>query len=58
MRIARRLAAAAALLSTTAAALAHQGHGAAGAHWHPSDTAGFVFVAVLAGIAIWLSRKG
>jgi hypothetical protein len=57
MRVGRRLAATAAFLSTTTTAIAHQGHGAAGVHWHATDTAGFVAVAVLAGVAIWLSRK-
>ncbi|MES2939028.1 MAG: hypothetical protein V4864_15185 [Pseudomonadota bacterium] len=38
-------------------ALAHPGHGVASEiHWHPSDTYGFVVVAVLAGVALWLSR--
>ena len=46
------------LLSLAAgAAHAHPGHGAAQPwHWHASDTAGFLAVAVLAGLAIWLSR--
>jgi hypothetical protein len=51
-----RLAAAAATLATTTATLAHEGHGLAGSHWHPTDTAGFAFVALLAGLAIWFSR--
>jgi hypothetical protein len=50
-----RLAAAAALLAT-ATAWAHDGHGLAGSHWHPTDTAGFAVVALLAGLAVWLSR--
>ena len=51
-----KLAAAAALFATTTATLAHEGHRLAGSHWHPTDTAGFAFVAVLAGLALWLSR--
>jgi len=51
-----RLGAAAAMLATTTATLAHDSHGLTGSHWHPTDTAGFAFVAVLAGLAIWLSR--
>ena len=58
MQLIPRLSAAAALLSCTAASWAHDGHGLAGSHWHASDTAGFVFVVVLATIAIWLSRGG
>jgi hypothetical protein len=49
----------AALLACSAAlpALAHGGHGAANAwHWHATDTSGFLMVAVLAGLAVWLSR--
>jgi hypothetical protein len=51
-----RLAAAAALLASSTVTLAHDGHGLAGSHWHPTDTAGFAVVALLAGLAIWLSR--
>ena len=48
---------AAALLSLAASAHAHPGHGAASEwHWHATDTSGFLMVAVLAGLAIWLSR--
>jgi hypothetical protein len=45
------------LLLAISAAHAHPGHGAVQEwHWHASDTAGFLMVAVLAGLAIWLSR--
>ena len=37
-------------------AQAHDGHGLTGAHWHASDSWGFVALAVLAAIAIWSSR--
>ena len=43
-------------LLTALPVLAHEGHGAPTFHWHATDTAGFVMVAVLAGIALWLSR--
>jgi hypothetical protein len=56
MRIAQRLATAATLLATATATLAHDGHGLAAAHWHATDTAGFAVVALLAGLAVWLSR--
>ena len=48
----------AALLSSLAAlpVLAHEGHGAPMFHWHATDTAGFVFVAVIAAVVVWLSR--
>ncbi len=39
------------------AAQAHDGHGLFGAHWHATDTLGFVALAVGVGAAIWLSRK-
>ena len=46
-----------ALLALATSAHAHPGHGAAQTwHWHASDTAGFLVVAVLASLAIWLSR--
>lgn len=47
---------AAALLAATPA-LAHEGHGLFGAHWHASDAWGFVLLAALVGLAIWSSRK-
>ncbi len=51
-----RLLTCAAVYAGTAPAFAHGGHGLAGSHWHATDTAGFAVVAVLAGLAIWLSR--
>ena len=36
---------------------AHPGHDAAALHWHATNTSGFLVVAVLAGIALWLSRE-
>jgi len=56
-QFAPRLAAATAMLTTTTATLAHEGHALAGSHWHATDTAGFALVALLAGIAIWFSRE-
>ena len=45
------------LLMLSGAAHAHPGHGARLAwHWHPSDTAGIVTVAVLAALALWFTR--
>jgi hypothetical protein len=49
--------AAAIQLALAPAVLAHDGHGLGGNHWHASDTAGFITVAVLAAAALWLSRK-
>jgi hypothetical protein len=42
---------------TTLPALAHEGHGLFGSHWHATDALGFVGVAALIGFAIWMSRK-
>jgi hypothetical protein len=46
------------LLSTLSTTVhAHAGHGAVHEwHWHATDTAGFLTVAVLAAITLWLSR--
>ena len=49
--------AASALLAT--GALAHEGHGMEGAsHWHITDIWGFVALAVMAGVTLWISRGG
>jgi hypothetical protein len=55
-RLLSRLLAGAAGLAGTAGAFAHDGHGLVASHWHPTDTAGFAVVALLAGLAVWLSR--
>ena len=47
-----------ALAVAASPALAHEGHGLAGGHWHATDT--FGFVAVIAGVAAvmwWRGRK-
>ena len=49
--------AASAILTWTGSALAHDGHGLLGSHWHHSDSLGFAMVAVLAAAAVWLSQK-
>ncbi|MGB4117359.1 MAG: hypothetical protein WBK51_12525 [Polaromonas sp.] len=36
---------------------AHDGHGLSGTHWHATDVWGFVAVAAMLAVAIWLSRK-
>ena len=36
---------------------AHEGHGMFGAHWHATDTLGFLALAVGVAAAVWLSRK-
>jgi hypothetical protein len=48
---------AASLFAFAASAHAHPGHAAASEwHWHATDTSGFLMVAVLAALALWLSR--
>jgi hypothetical protein len=42
---------------TTLPVFAHDGHGLFGSHWHATDTLGFVGVAALIGLALWMSRK-
>jgi len=38
-------------------ALAHEGHGIGGAHWHATDALGFVVLGVIVGAALWLTRR-
>lgn len=46
-------------LSTGASTLfAHEQEGMNAIHWHTTDTAGLLTVAVLAALAIWLSCRG
>lgn len=42
---------------TTLPALAHEGHGLFGGHWHATDVLGFVVVGSLIALAVWFSRK-
>lgn len=48
---------AAAALAAPGLALAHEGHGLFGTHWHASDAWGFAIVAALAAAAWWASRR-
>jgi len=57
MTLIHRFTQGASLLACTGAAMAHGGHGMGDVHWHATDTAGFVFVAVVSGAVIWLSRR-
>ena len=38
-------------------ALAHDGHGLAGSHWHASDTLGLVAAGLVFALALWRGRK-
>jgi hypothetical protein len=46
------------LLMSAGAASAHDGHGLGGSHWHSTDVAGFVALAVAVALALWFSRGG
>jgi uncharacterized membrane protein AbrB (regulator of aidB expression) len=39
------------------AVTAHDGHGAAGAHWHATDAWGFIALAIALAAAVWFSRR-
>jgi hypothetical protein len=39
------------------AALAHDGHGLSGSHWHPADVLGFVVLALVAAATVWWSLR-
>lgn len=41
----------------TGAAHAHDGHGLGGAHWHATDTVGWLAAAAIAAGALWWSRR-
>jgi hypothetical protein len=38
------------------AAFAHEDHGLEGSHWHATDAVGFVVLAALVALAIWLGK--
>jgi hypothetical protein len=46
-----------ALVMASTTAVAHDGHGLEGGHWHASDAFGFVLVLVLAVAMMWWSRR-
>ena len=54
--IALKIIAICAIPAWTTAAFAHEGHAMAGSHWHATDVWGFVAVAGVLAVAIWLSR--
>lgn len=45
------------LVGTSTTAMAHEGHGHDGSHWHASDAFGFALVGALAVAALWWSRR-
>ncbi|WP_167772861.1 hypothetical protein [Ramlibacter humi] len=53
----RKVIAAAATLAALPA-LAHEGHGLMGPHWHATDTFGLLLVGGLAALVVWFSRGG
>jgi hypothetical protein len=50
--------AAGAILYWAGSALAHENHGLTGSHWHASDAWGFVALAAMVAVALWLGRGG
>jgi hypothetical protein len=38
-------------------ALAHEGDGQSGVHWHTSDAVGFAALALVIGLAVWANRR-
>ena len=56
-KITPKLVAACAGIMGATAVFAHEGHGLQGLHWHATDTLGFIAVAAMVAVAIWLSRK-
>jgi hypothetical protein len=54
-----RAVAAATLVLAALPALAHEGHGLGGAtHWHATDAWGFIGLALVLALALWLTRGG
>jgi hypothetical protein len=39
-------------------ALAHDGHGLFGSHWHATDTLGFIGAGAVIVLAVWFTRGG
>ena len=56
-KFAIRLIAASACTTWSTANFAHDGHGLNGIHWHATDAWGFVAVAGMIAVAVWLSKK-
>ena len=56
-KITPKLVAACAGITGATAAFSHEGHGLQGIHWHATDTLGFIAVAAMVAVAVWLSRK-
>ena len=52
-----KLIAACACITWSTTSFAHDGHGLGGIHWHATDAWGFVAVAGMIAVAVWLSKK-
>jgi hypothetical protein len=57
MKLARWLMTLIGAASIGGAALAHEGHGLEGAHWHATDSWGWIALAVVVAAAIWAARR-
>ena len=58
MKRLHRIGRAAAITAFCAPALAHEGHGLAGSHWHATDAVGLLVAAGIGALALWLFRGG
>lgn len=47
-----------ALMTATNGALAHEGHGLGGAHWHSTDVWGFLATGAAVALALWFGGRG
>jgi predicted alpha/beta hydrolase len=47
-----------AIITSSTAIFAHDGHSLSGSHWHASDVFGFVILAAAIGVAFWFGRGG
>jgi hypothetical protein len=46
------------LIATAGSALAHDGHGPNGSHWHATDAWGFAALALMVAVAVFFGRGG
>ena len=56
----QKLRASSALFATalaTSTAFAHDGHGLTGAHWHATDSWGWLALAAVVATAVWAARR-
>ncbi len=47
-----------AIITPATSLFAHDGHSLTGSHWHTTDVFGFVILAAVIGLTLWLGRGG